>query len=323
MLSPEYYSTEAGSDVVSGPFCLLELKQRYIDGRLEMESRVSGPCAGKILPPSIKPDSWEEVYQRDDIWHDLEEAEDEDPEEEEEEEEAPDEPVDPAAAQFRDEANKYWAHIKPLSLDLSALSPEGASKACKALTTALSIQSERPPLPTQWASQVAKTCVNRLVHQSIASMMVAKPAADQSPETQDFVREALRAIAMLAQPVLLQGTEEGAKLATPEMAAAVMTTALNHQGSLRIVVYALQAISGLGKSGKISNPENKANYKLLTQNPQYLSYMQKKRSGGQQPAPAAPAAAAGPAQMDPKALARMMAMNQGGGGAATPQGGWR
>ena len=54
-----------------------------------------------------------------------------------------------------------------------------------------------------------------------------------------------------------------------------------HQSSLRIVVYALQAINGLGKSGKISNPENKVAYKQLTQNPQYLSYMQKKREDKQ------------------------------------------
>jgi hypothetical protein len=46
-------------------------------------------------------------------------------------------------------------------------------------------------------------------------------------------------------------------------------------------VYALQAINGLGKSGKISNPENKVAYKQLTQNPQYLSYMQKKREDKQ------------------------------------------
>ena len=289
MLAPEYYAQSAGgSDSrILGPFCLLELKQRYIDGRIDMEDLVCGPCQ----EPSR--DAFEEVWRRDDIWHDLTEGEEGEQEEEEEEAEeeaakAEDDQLpmpqlsaaEAGDAATRAQANQLWAQIKALSAESMGASPplnvEHATQVCKAITTALSIQSEKPLLPLKWSAQIAKSCVHNAVHESIRSLMT------QISEV-EFAREALRAIAMLAQPPLLSGTPEGSALATPEMAASVLQTGTRHQGSLRVVVYSLQAISGLGKiGGKISTPENRALYKGLVENPQYKEYCAKRRQGKEQ-----------------------------------------
>ena len=79
---------------------------------------------------------------------------------------------------------------------------------------------------------------------------------------EDILGHAIKAVACLVQPTHLKNTEEGAALATPEAASVVLKAALRFADSKRVVAYAARIISGLIKLGKISTPENKADWKV-------------------------------------------------------------
>ena len=250
MMQPEYFVAETQESAATGPFTLLELKQHYLDGRVEMESLVCGPTGEKdVPPPSLAPEVWDEVHVMDDIWADL--VDDEEPQEEEQEA-----PMDPKEAR-RAVAVASWGYIEPLSSAANSGSNPTAEltiRACKELAWVMSPEWGGGP---EWAGGLVQRCVRKGVHRSLLNSIHAAQHVGE-----DTLGHAIKAVACLVQPTHLKNTEEGAALATPEAASVVLKAALRFADSKRVVAYAARIISGMIKLGKISTPENKADWKV-------------------------------------------------------------
>ena len=164
--------------------------------------------------------------------------------------------MDPKEAR-RAVAVASWGYIEPLSSAANSGSNPTAEltiRACKELAWVMSPEWGGGP---EWAGGLVQRCVRKGVHRSLLNSIHAAQHVGE-----DTLGHAIKAVACLVQPTHLKNTEEGAALATPEAASVVLKAALRFADSKRVVAYAARIISGMIKLGKISTPENKADWKV-------------------------------------------------------------